>query len=201
MTRTPKRGPLPQEPPSILIPEKKKSMSGHQSATMLEDEYLTPPEILRPLGKFDLDPCAPVYPPWKTAKRHFHVNQDGLSQKWKGRVWLNPPFGRVAPAWLARMAQHANGIALIPARTETDYFFRYVWECPTASGVLFLRSRPHFHVATDRIIKGKRYKAGDRLPYNSGAPICLIAYDGPKNGFTQNQDTLANCGLGKYIPL
>lgn len=33
------------------------------------DEWLTPPEILRALGEFDLDPCAPVVRLWETAAR------------------------------------------------------------------------------------------------------------------------------------
>lgn len=40
------------------------SMGGHQSAAMLKDEWLTPPHILRALGPFDLDTCAPVNRPW-----------------------------------------------------------------------------------------------------------------------------------------
>jgi hypothetical protein len=39
------------------------ALSGHQSARMKNDEWLTPPEILAKLGEFDLDPCAPVVRP------------------------------------------------------------------------------------------------------------------------------------------
>lgn len=31
------------------------------------DEWYTPKEIIDALGKFDLDPCAPVNPLWQTA--------------------------------------------------------------------------------------------------------------------------------------
>lgn len=55
------------------------------------DEWLTPPEILRALGEFDLDPCAPVVRPWETAARHYTVQDDGLALPWEGRVWCNPP--------------------------------------------------------------------------------------------------------------
>lgn len=40
-----------------------KGMGSHQSAAMLKDEWLTPPEIIQALGgpeSFDLDPCAPI---------------------------------------------------------------------------------------------------------------------------------------------
>ena len=109
---------------------------------MKHDEWLTPPEILRPLGQFDLDPCAPIMRPWDTAAKHMNVNDDGLSHPWHGRVWCNPPFGREAVKWLNRMAQHGNGIALVPARTETAMFYACVWG--VADAVLFIKGRPTF---------------------------------------------------------
>lgn len=145
------------------------SLSGHQSQNMGTDEWLTPPEILQRLGVFDLDPCAPILSrrPWSTAASHFTIEDDGLSKPWNGRVWMNPPFGKAAATWLEKLAAHGDGIALIPARTETRMFYSHVW--PKADAVLFIEGRPHFHYAT-----------GQRAPFNSGAPICLIAY-GQKN--------------------
>lgn len=139
------------------------SLSGHQSAAMRSDEWLTPPEILQRLGQFDLDPCSPINRPWPTAGQHYTVEDDGLAQQWSGRVWCNPPFGREAMKWMRRMAEHGNGIALIPARTETSMFFETVWGA--ADAVLFIQGRPHFHRVD-----------GSRAAFNSGAPICLVAY-------------------------
>jgi DNA N-6-adenine-methyltransferase (Dam) len=152
-------------------------MSSHQSAAMKTDEWLTPPFILSVLGAFDLDPCAPVNRPWATAAQHYTVQDDGLSLPWAGRVWCNPPFGREAVKWLGRMRDHGNGIALIPARTETAMFYETVWG--HAHGVLFLRGRPHFH-----LVDGRRAK------FNSGAPIALVAYG------EANLEVLHSCGLG-----
>jgi hypothetical protein len=130
---------------------------------MKSDEWLTPPEILAALGPFDLDPCAPEKRPWRMARRHYTKRQDGLSRKWSGRVWLNPPFGREVGKWLEKLCRHGNGVALTAARTETAWFFDYVWQ--SADAILFLEGRPHFY-----------YVNGERAPFNSGAPICLIAY-------------------------
>lgn len=47
-------------------------LSAHQNNGG-HDEWLTPPEILRALGAFDLDPCAPVVRPWETAAKHYTV--------------------------------------------------------------------------------------------------------------------------------
>ena len=60
-------------------------MGGHQSARMQKDEWLTPPEIIKALGPFDLDPCAPVVRPWDTAKIHYTTTDNGLQREWRGR--------------------------------------------------------------------------------------------------------------------
>jgi hypothetical protein len=156
------------------------SLSGHQSAIMKNDEWLTPPEILQTLGAFDLDPCAPVNRPWDMAAHHYSVLDDGLSQPWHGRIWCNPPFGRQAIKWLRRMRDHGNGIALIPARTETAMFYETVWG--GATGVLFIKGRPHFH-----------YVDGRRAAFNSGAPIALVAFG------EQNLQALKASGLGVVV--
>lgn len=157
------------------------SMSGHQSAKAGTTTWLTPPEILEPLGKFDLDPCAAPSPrPWPTATRHIELPECGLSAKWSGRVWLNPPFGREARAWLLKLAAHGDGIALIPARTETEMFYESVWQI--ADAVCFIKGRPHF-----------RRPDGTRASFNSGAPICLVAY-----GYG-NAAVLRRSGLGQVV--
>lgn len=158
------------------------SMSSHQSAVMKNDEWLTPPEIIKSLGTFDLDPCAPIVRPWATARQHMTIENDGLNQEWLGRVWLNPPFGREAIKWLRKMAAHGNGIALIPARTETAMFYETIWG--KADAILFIKGRPHFH-----------YVDGQRAPFNSGAPICLIAYG------EENYLTLLKSGLGVVLKI
>jgi hypothetical protein len=155
------------------------SLSSHQKNGG-HDEWLTPPEIVKALGAFDLDPCAPVVRPWDTAAKHYDKTHDGLVQPWHGRVWLNPPFGREAVKWLRKMVSHGNGIALIPARTETAMFYECVWG--RAHAVCFMKGRPHFH-----------YVDGRRARANSGAPICLAAYG------EFNADWLYESKLGKVV--
>lgn len=138
-------------------------MGGHQSHKMLKDEWLTPPHILKALGEFDLDPCAPAVRPWDMAKNHICLPDNGLAHEWVGRVWLNPPYGNHTGAWLSRLAEHGNGTALIFARTETADWFKYIWSKATA--ILFIEGRLYFHH-----IDGKPAK------HNSGAPSALIAY-------------------------
>lgn len=155
----------------------------HQSAKMGNDEWLTPPEIVKALGQFNLDPCSPIKRPWATAVEHYTVKDDGLNREWFGRVWCNPPYGQEAVKWLRKLADHGNGIALVFARTETKMFFQEVW--PRATGILFIEGRLTFHR-----IDGGKAKA------NSGAPSVLIAYG------KINADILRGSGIrGKYIGL
>lgn len=136
-------------------------MGSHQSARRATTTWLTPPHILSALGTFDLDPCA--HPDWPTATRRIVLPDDGLAADWSGRVWLNPPYDRTVWQWMAKLADHGRGTALIFARTETAGFVGTVWNRATA--LLFLHGRLHFHHAD-----------GQRAAANSGAPSVLVAY-------------------------
>lgn len=150
--------------------------------TIGNDEWLTPPEIIKSLGKFDLDPCAPIIRPWDTALKHYTKEDNGLLQNWEGRVWCNPPYGSQTHLWLNKCALHNNCIVLTFARTETKMFFDHVWN--TADAVFFFKGRIKFYRVTGEV--------GD----HSGAPSILIAYG------QNNVSALRNCNLkGKFINL
>lgn len=148
-------------------------------------EWLTPPEIVRALGQFDLDPCACGRQFYRTAREMISPPADGLAEPWRGRVWLNPPYGSAEqPKWLKRMAEHGNGIALVAARTEVErWFWPYVWQA--ADAILFVKGRLYF-CRSD----GKRAKG------NAGHGSVLAAY-GPRNA-----QALARCGIaGMFFDL
>lgn len=135
----------------------------------MQSNWLTPPEIMKALGPFDLDPattCTMAHDgkPWKTAKKMYCRCKDGLEMPWDGRVWLNPPYERpLTERFVQRLADHANGIALVMARTDSAWFQKYVLEMGTA--VLFLRRRPHFHT-----------EAGERMKDRALGASVLVAY-------------------------
>ena len=54
--------------------------------------------------------------PWLPAKKTFNVIDDGLSQEWFGRVWMNPPYSNPKP-WVEKFLAHGNGMALVPTST------------------------------------------------------------------------------------
>jgi hypothetical protein len=143
-------------------------ISGPHIPVNQKDEWLTPQFVIDALGgydSFDLDPCAPIERPWPMARSHYTIEDNGLIKPWFGRVWLNPPYGgpSIIGPWLRRMVEHNRGVLLTFARTETDLFFKTVWE--KASAILFIRGRLFFH-----------HLNGQRAASNSGAPSCLIAY-------------------------
>jgi phage N-6-adenine-methyltransferase len=107
-------------------------------AAWTSDDWLTPPNLLKRLGVFDLDPCASSVMPWATANHQFTLRDDGLKQEWFGRVWLNPPYSKVTP-WTTKMAQHGNGMMLVNAWTEAGWFFESIWN--RAHAVLFFNNR------------------------------------------------------------
>lgn len=168
----------------ISAPSKRKGIGGHHRPYRgITNEWLTPPEIVRALGPFDLDPCSPVKRPWDTAAAHINENDDGLTAPWTGCVILNPPYGPDCHHWLRRLASHNDGIAIVFARTETEMFFESVW--PKASAMLFIKGRLHFHR-----VDGSRAKA------NAGGPSVLIAYG------DVCAKRLASCGIdGAFISL
>lgn len=145
-----------------------RAIGSHHSARAGTTTWLTPPSIIEALGgwqSFDLDPCAAPNPrPWPTAQRmNAFEDGDGLSIEWRGRVWLNGPYGSELATWLAKLGDHGKGTALMFARTETEMFHRQVWE--RASGLLFIEGRLFFH-----------YPDGTRAKANGGAPSVLAAY-------------------------
>lgn len=167
-----------------------KAMGAHQSARPGTTTWLTPPDVLVKLGgpeNFDLDPCAAIDQPWRTARRMLTEQDDGLAHNWQdygGRVWLNPPYTNSEIGdWMRRLAEHGDGIALIFARTETEVFHRHVWE--QCDALFFLEGRLYFHHAD-----------GTRAKANAGAPSVFCAYG------AENADILASCGMpGAFVPL
>lgn len=158
-----------------------KSMKGHQPQASKEVSWVTPRWILDPLGDFHLDPCTPDMMPWRTAEARYTKHDDGLRSPWFGRVWLNPPFDEEGrSAFLKRMAEHGNGIALVAASPETEWFKKWIW--PYASSILFLNRRPYFHKPD-----------GTRGKTNSGCSICLLGY-GP-----ENDEALRDAGIGQFL--
>jgi|JI10StandDraft_1071094.scaffolds.fasta_scaffold230928_2 hypothetical protein len=110
---------------------KQNGMAVHFSSE--SPEHYTPKKIIDAaiavMGGIDLDPCsnsktAPNVP----ALDHFTIADDGLSLPWFGRVYLNPPYGRVIGDWTGKLMQEydagnvTEAIALVPGRIDTQWW-------------------------------------------------------------------------------
>lgn len=136
--------------------------TGGKSAT---NEWYTPPEIIHSLGKFDLDPSTSLKALAinHSAEKYYTIDDNGLIKKWTGRVWLNPPYEKVLiSAFMKKLAEHGNGVALVYNRFDSTWFQKYVLD--VADSIFFFRKRIQF-------LRPDGTK-GDR----SGAGSCLIAY-------------------------
>jgi len=105
----------------------------------------TPQKFFDMLDKefsFTLDVCATK----ENAKcsTFFSPVEDGLSQEWSGRCWMNPPYGRDIGKWLKKAYESAlDGVlvvCLIPARTDTAWWHEYVMK----GEIQFIRGRLKF---------------------------------------------------------
>lgn len=148
------------------------------------DEWYTPEWIIRALGPFDLDPCAPLQPPFVTARVCYTMEDDGLRNVWPSdaRVWLNPPYSEsLLRSFVARLAAHGNGIALLKNRTDNVLFHEVIF--PKAYSMLFVRKRIQFLTPDGK--KGNPFFGS-----------VLVAF-GRENG-----EVLRCCGIeGKYVVL
>lgn len=109
------------------------------------DEWSTPPEFFAALDKefgFTLDPCSTD----ENAKcaSHYTMADNGLLKDWKSEtVFCNPPYSDIA-AWVAKCYGAAElgaiVVMLIPSRTDTEYWHRYVMK----GEIRFIKGRLKF---------------------------------------------------------
>jgi len=119
------------EAPEITTAGALRLAKGNVHFSSQTDEWTTPPEIIdmvvEVLGAVDLDPCADSNDTIPAAI-HQHEEQNGRGETWRGRVYMNPPYGEVISTWVNKLiAEYECGnvtaaIALVPARTDTRWF-------------------------------------------------------------------------------
>lgn len=99
------------------------------------------------MGDIDLDPasCAEANETI-CARQFFDRHTNGLTKEWRGRVWLNPPYGKDARAFVYRLlTEYENGrvtqaIALLNSNSVES-----IWFVPLRAFLLcFPRGRIHF---------------------------------------------------------
>ena len=94
---------------------------------------------------FTLDPCA--MPDTAKCKKYYTPEQNGLLKSWIGEtVFCNPPYGRELAKWIEKCAlesKHAKVVMLIPARTDTVAFHKFIYN---KAEIRFVKGRIKFKV-------------------------------------------------------
>jgi phage N-6-adenine-methyltransferase len=110
-------------------------------------EWSTPPELFAELDDefgFTLDPCATLEN--RKCDSYFTREDNGLAQRWTGRVFCNPPYGREIGSWMRKALESATQrdcelvVCLVPARTDASWWH----DAATLGEVRFLRGRLRF---------------------------------------------------------
>lgn len=110
-------------------------------------EWETPHRFFETLDRefnFDVDTCA--IPSNAKCSLYYTPEQDGLTQKWKGVCWCNPPYDRSIGLWIKKAyetSQHGNTVVcLIQGRsTDTIWWHNYVMR---SSEIRFIKDRLYF---------------------------------------------------------
>lgn len=133
-----------------------------------DDKWSTPQDFFDELNNefhFTLDPCADDSN--HKCERYYTEEDDGLLQDWEGEiVFCNPPYGKAIKDWVRKAyiegcKPNTTVVMLIPARTDTIYFHKYI-----------------YHKAEIRFLKG-RLKFGNSK--NSAPfPSMVVIFRGPE---------------------
>ena len=117
-----------------------------------KNDWETPQDFFDELNSefhFTLDACANHNN--HKCEKYYTEKEDGLSQDWKNEVvFCNPPYSvKEQNRWVKKCyeeSRHATVVMLIPARTDTDRFHRYI--LPYAE-IRFIKGRLRFTGAKD----------------------------------------------------
>jgi len=118
-----------------------------------DEESYTPAKYLESarvvMGGIDLDPASNEMAQEDVqATTYYTVHDDGLSQEWAGRVWMNPPYtARVINQFIDKAVRHyqageiTQAIILTNNNTDTSWFHQ---GAGAASAICFTAGRINF---------------------------------------------------------
>lgn len=134
--------PIPEARPSFWTAYQEvtgKKMTAERLVASDQNEWFTPTEYVeaarKVIGEIDLDPASSeMANETVQAKAFYAAKDDGLSQPWYGRIFLNPPYGRLAGEFINRLeTEYAAGevksaIALVNAHCTDTEWFQALWD-------------------------------------------------------------------------
>ena len=118
-----------------------------------DEESYTPAKYLESarivMGEIDLDPASNDMAQENVlAHNYYTVHDDGLSQDWEGRMWMNPPYtARVINQFIDKAVKHylsgeiTQAIILTNNNTDTSWFHQ---GAASSSAICFTAGRINF---------------------------------------------------------
>jgi phage N-6-adenine-methyltransferase len=146
---------IEQEPKETQTPKaivQEVAKRPHVSFNSGNNEWYTPKGIIETardmMGSIDIDPASSeVANKVVKAECFYTVENDGLSKKWFGNVWLNPPYasdliGKFADKLVSEFENYSQAVVLVNNATETEWFNKIIG---IGSAVCFPRGRVKFY--------------------------------------------------------
>lgn len=115
-----------------------------------KENWCTPKRFFKSLNahfNFDLDAAASKEN--ALCEKYITKENNALVVPWDGqRIFVNPPYGRNLRSWANKIVEEASTgrktiVALVPARTDTQWFFTLTKDLTTE--VYFISGRLHFN--------------------------------------------------------
>lgn len=124
-------------------------------------EYYTPPRIIeaarRVMGSIDLDVASSATANLIVkAGRFYTQDEDGLTQPWFGRVWMNHPFSRENnPRWIRKLVSeycsgHVERACCITYACTSEEWFQPLYGYP----MCYLSPRTNYRLENGTILRG-----------------------------------------------
>lgn len=115
------------------------SIAPYMPVNPQKTDWETPHDLFEKLwdefGGFDLDPCCSPghYTECRiVAEGGYSFYETGLTAKWFGKVYMNPPYGRAISQWIEKAVSEVEKknaelvVALLPARVDVKWWHKYV---------------------------------------------------------------------------
>jgi len=138
----------------IKLPEAAVSLNNYRSIGSGENEWYTPQEYAdmarEVMGRIDLDPASNAEANATINAATFYTkDDDGLTKRWVGNVWLNPPYSRdLMPAFVEKLKSSymagdvSSAILVSHNNTDTGWFHSLA---SVASAICFPKNRIRFY--------------------------------------------------------